>query len=267
VADDRYRVEGLARGLKVLSTFSEALRELTLTEIAELAGLPVSTCFRLLHTLKESGYIERSVGGRFAPGVAVLSLGFAAMQSSDLVQASTAPLRKLASDVGETVNLGILRGAQVLYVQRFPATDLVMANIHVGSLLPAIATSMGKLLLAFKPLSDVRAWLNDEEFNRPMGPNAVRSLDALLPQLKTIRRLNWAAQDEEIAFGLRSIAVPVRDSNGEVVAAVNIAVPASRASVDELASRFLDRMRETSNQISHRWGAPLTTPMTMAKGI
>jgi IclR family pca regulon transcriptional regulator len=254
---DRYHVEGLARGLKILSLFSESRRELTLTQIAELAGLPLSTCFRILHTLKETDYIERNAAGRFAPGLEVLSLGFAALQSSDLVQAASTPLRKLAAEIGETINLGVLSGAQVLFVQRLPAAELLTANIQVGSLMPAVITSMGKLLLAFRPEADLRRRLSEVDFSRPNGPNAIHSLDALMRQLETIHRVKWAAQDEEIAFGLRSIAVPVYDGRGEVVAALNVAVPSSRSTVDDLATRFLDRMRQASSQISQRLGIPV----------
>jgi len=252
---DRYHVEGLARGLKILSVFSENRRELTLTEIAALTSLPVSTCFRILHTLQESDYVERLPNGSFAPGLAVLSLGFAAMRSSELAQASAAPLRKLATEIGETVNLGVLSGSQVLYIQRVPSAEMLIANIQIGSLLPAAATSIGKLLLAFRPPADLRVRLTAGDFGRAQGPNAIRSLDALLPQLKIIREANWSVQDEEMAFGLRSIAVPVRDSEGDVAAAINVAVSVSRWTIEDLIAGCLERMRKTAEEISKRWAS------------
>jgi IclR family pca regulon transcriptional regulator len=250
-----YRVEGLARGLRILSIFSEQRRRLKLTEVADLAGLPVPTVFRLLRTLEDCGYIERSPAGEFTPGAAVLSLGFAALQGSDLAQVAAGPLKQLNAAVEETVNLGVLVGAQVLYLQRIRNADLITANVQVGSLLPVVATSIGKMLLAYQDPAQLETLLGTEGFaaaNR--GPNALKSLPDLRGQLALFREQGWAFQDEELAFGLRSVAAPVRDETGQVVAALNVAVSAGRWTMDETIERFLEPLLNTAAAISARLG-------------
>ena len=114
--------------------------------------------------------------------MAVLLLGSAALRGSSLVQLSEQPLRRLAEETGETVNLGVLVGDQVLYLARLRNSDLVTANIQVGSTLPAPYTSMGKLLLAYLTDAELRATLANHDFAAQAGPNAASSLDDLREQ-------------------------------------------------------------------------------------
>jgi IclR family pca regulon transcriptional regulator len=249
-----YTVASLAKGLKILSLFSEQRHELRLTDLAELAQLPVPTVFRLVKTLEAAGYIEQGSHGRFRPGLAVLNLGFAALTASDLVDASRVPLDRLAKSTGETVNLGILLGASVLYLHRIRNTDLVTASIQVGSLLPPQYTSMGKVLLAW--LEPDHELFEQLEFSGSLGPRAVSSLDELRAELADVRQRRYALQDEEIAAGVRSLAAPVMDTDNSVTAAVNLAVQSSRWSVDELTDRFLQPLLRTASEISQRLGRP-----------
>ena len=182
----------------------------------------------------------------------MLTLGSAALRGSSLVQISERPLRALAEATDETVNLGVLRGADVLYLARIRNADLVTANIQVGSTLPAPLTSMGKLLLAYLPEDDVRGAIDGFDFSRAAGPNAVRSLDELLPRLAETRGQGFALQDEEVAAGLRSIAVPVFGREPSPAGAVNIAVATSRHSVDDLRGPLLEQLRSTADEISLR---------------
>ena len=260
-----YRVEALARGLRILRLFSETRPSLRLNELATLAGVPLPTAFRLASTLEEEGFLERLPDGTLRPGLSVLGLGYAALQSDDLLQTAGPSLRRLAEDVGHTVNLGVLQGSQVLYVSRVRNdASLVTANIQVGSVLPAILTSMGKLLLAHLPQADVDARIRPEDYQQEGGPNAVRSASALRRQLTTIRRQGWALQDEEVAAGLRSISGPLRDASGAVVASVNIAANASVVTVDALVETMLTPLLDTCGEISRRLGASATAPIAAA---
>ena len=114
----RYRIEALAKGLDVLRLFDESVTSLKLREICDRTGIPMPTAFRVVATLEEGGYLERLPDGSIRPGVAVLLLGSAALRGSSLVQLSEQPLRHLAEESGETVNLGVLVGDQVLYLAR-----------------------------------------------------------------------------------------------------------------------------------------------------
>ncbi len=247
----RYRIEALAKGLDVLRLFDESVTTLKLRDICDRTGIPMPTAFRVVATLEEGGFLERLPDGGIRPGVAVLQLGSAALRGSSLVQLSEQPLRTLAAETGETVNLGVLVGDQVLYLARLRNSDLVTANIQVGSTLPAAYTSMGKLLLAYLSEAELAAALANHDFARDAGPNAARSLSDLRERLATIRDQGYALQDQEVAAGLRSVSVPVfgRDA-ARPVAAINIAVASSRHDIDSLRGPLLTRIRATAELIS-----------------
>lgn len=250
-AGNRYRIEALAKGLDVLRLFDESTTVLRLREISDRTGIPMPTAFRVVATLEEGGFVERLPDGGIQPGVAVLTLGSAALRGSSIVQLSEQPLRHLADETGETVNLAVLLGDEVLYLARLRNSDLVTANIQVGSTLPAPYTSMGKLLLAYLAPDELRATLSGFEFRRH-GPNAVGSIEELEPQLAEIRAQGFAIQDEEVAAGLRSVAAPVFGRGPVPAAAVNIAVATARHDVASLHGSLLDRLRATADDISAR---------------
>jgi IclR family pca regulon transcriptional regulator len=219
-----YRVEALAKGLRILSLFTEQRPTWRVSDISPAVGMPLPTVYRVVMTLTAEGYLDHLPNGDYRPGVRVLTLGTAALRSLDLVEIATPRLQDLATATGETVNLAVLTGDRVLYLVRLRNSDLVTANIQVGSTLPAVHTSIGKLLLAYLDEADLSARIHEHSFSRNHGPNAKESLDELRGELAKIRIEDWALQDEELAFGLRSVAAPVRDAGGRVVAGANLAV-------------------------------------------
>ena len=251
-----YRVEALAKGLRVLSVFSERRPTWRITDIAAEVSLPLPTAYRIVMTLTSEGYLEHLPSGEYRPGVRVLTLGTAALRSLDLVELATPRLQELAEASGETVNLAVLTGDQVLYLVRLRNSDLVTANIRVGSRLPAVHTSIGKLLLAFLDSAELERVVTADSFTGNAGPNAKRSLDELRPELATIRAQGWAMQDEELAYGLRSVAAPVRGESGAVIAGANLALPSRDWPVQrvarELRPMVLDTCREISRLLGHR---------------
>jgi IclR family transcriptional regulator, pca regulon regulatory protein len=249
---NQYRIESLAKGLQVLRLFDENTTSLRLREICDLTGIPMPTAFRIVSTLEEDGFLDRSPDGVLQPGVSVLTLGSAALRGSNLVQVSERPLRHLAETTGETVNLGILVGDQVLYLARLRNADLVTANVQVGSTLPAVYTSMGKLLLAGLSPAELNERIGSHSFTGNAGPNAVSSRKELDDRLALIREQGYAIQDQELAQGLRSVSVPVHGRDNATVAAINIAVSSSRQTVEELRGPLLDALQATAADISVR---------------
>jgi IclR family pca regulon transcriptional regulator len=246
------RIEALSKGLQILGLFTETRISLKMTEISELTGIPLPTVFRLLATLQLDGYVERRPDKSYHPGVAVLTLGTAAVRSSGLVQSAEKPLRELAELTGETVNLGVLLDDRVLYVARIRNADLIAANIQVGSTLPAVHTSLGKVLLAALSDEELTASLGPESFREGIGPNATPDLAGLRRQLAEIRQVGYAVQDEELSVGLRSVSAPVLGEGGRVVAAINIAVSASRYSPEDLRGDLLTALLATASTVSER---------------
>ncbi|MER5795127.1 IclR family transcriptional regulator [Streptomyces sp. NPDC001980] len=234
-----YHVEALAKGLRLLGLFSEQRPSMKLTDMAAETGVPLPTAFRMAATLVTEGFLEQLPDGAYRPAPKVLTLGFSALRGMDLVELADGPLRRLAAATGQTVNLGTLSDDRVLYLIRLRNNDLVTANIQVGSRLPAVGTSIGKVLLAGLDDTELEQRLTEASFAGTTGPNAMRSLAELRPALAEIRKEGWAVQDEELAYGLRSVAAPVFDASGSVVAAVNVAVPAMEFPV----TRLLDELR------------------------
>jgi IclR family pca regulon transcriptional regulator len=205
-------------------------------------------------TLTAEGYLDHLPNGDYRPGVRVLTLGNAALRSLDLVEIATPRLQELAQTTGETVNLGVLTGDRVLYLVRLRNSDLVTANIQVGSTLPAVHTSIGKLLLAHLHETDLRTRIGEASFAHQHGPNAKLSLTELRGELAGIRREGSAIQDEELAFGLRSVAAPIRDASGAVVAGANIAVGARDWSNQRLVRELRPPIVQTCADISRLLG-------------
>ncbi|MFC0529964.1 IclR family transcriptional regulator [Phytohabitans kaempferiae] len=248
----KYRVEALAKGLAVLSLFSERQTSLMLKQICEATAMPMATAFRVIATLEEDGYLERLPDGSYRPSVAVLTLGYSALSGLDLVDHSQLLLRDLAQSTNETVNVGSLVGDRVLYLVRIRNADLVTANIQVGSTLPAVHTSMGKILLSELDPIDLKQRLDPASFGDGTGPNAVRTIEQLEKTFATIRRQGYAIQDQEVAHGLRSIACPIRGKDGTIVAAANVAVQASQYTTTEMVRRFRSPLRETCDEVTRR---------------
>jgi IclR family pca regulon transcriptional regulator len=224
-------------------------------EIVELSGIPMPTVFRMVATLEEEGFLERTVDGRVRPGTGVLALGFAALQGLDVVDMSSAALRELAELTGETVNLGVLSGDQVLFVARIQRPNTrVAANIRVGSIVPAVFSSIGKVLLAYLGSEDLTTRITEESFAGVWGPKAARSLTQLERQLLSVRHNGYILQVEEAIPGLSSIAAPIRQAGGEVVAAVNLAVPTAEYSKAQIVERLRQPLLNACREISMRLG-------------
>jgi IclR family transcriptional regulator, pca regulon regulatory protein len=245
-----YRVEALAKGLRLLSLFDEQRTSWRVTDLAAESGLPMPTVYRVVQTLVAEGYLDHLPNGDYRPGVKTLTLGTAALRSLDLVGLATPNLQRLGEATSETVNLAVLREDRVLYLVRLRNSDLVTANIQVGSTLPAVTTSIGKLLLAHLDESDLRSRITKASFDTPHGPNAKLSLDELEEEFEQIRTTGWSMQDEELAYGLRSIAAPVTGGDGTVVAGVNLALQARDWSTQRILRELRPALLDTCKDIS-----------------
>jgi IclR family transcriptional regulator, pca regulon regulatory protein len=245
-----YRVEALAKGLRILSLFDEQRPVWRITDLAAEAGLPMPTVYRVVMTLSSEGYLDRLPNGDYRPGVRTLTLGTAALRSLDLADIAAPILQELSQQTGETVNLAVLTGDRVLYLVRLRNADLVTANIQVGSTLPAVHTSIGKLLLAYLDKADLQSRISESSFATNHGPNAKVTLAEIEDELAAIRVQGWAMQDEELAHGLRSVAGPLRDPSGRVVAGVNLAVLARDWSTARIVRELKPAVLDTCERIS-----------------
>lgn len=249
-----YRIEALAKGLRVLGLFSERRPTVRLTDVAAETGMLMPSVYRIAMTLVSEGFLEQLPDGAYRPGTKVLTLGFSALRSLDLVDIAASRLRRLADATGETVNLASLVDDTVLFLVRLRNGDLVTANIQVGSTLPAVHTSIGKVLLAHLDEADLRARITPASFDIVGGPRATRTLDALEPELAEIRSCGYGLQDEEVAHGLRSVAAAVFDADDTVVAGINVAVNAMEWSRERMLEELRPQVTDTAAQISQALG-------------
>lgn len=251
-SEDRpgYRVEALAKGLRILSLFDEQRPSWRVSDLAAATGLPMPTVYRVVMTLASEGYLDHLPSGDYRPGVRTLTLGTAALRSLDLVSIATPKLTELGQRTAETVNLAVLTGDRVLYLVRLRNSDLVTANIQVGSTLPAVYASIGKLLLAHLDEADLNKRITAASFSANSGPNAKVSLAELRQELAAIRDQGWAMQDEELAYGLRSVAAPITGPDGRVLAGVNVAVGARDWSTQRMIRELKPAVMATCAEIS-----------------
>jgi IclR family pca regulon transcriptional regulator len=250
--------QSLERGLEILASFNSGRALLGVSELAREVALSRSTTHRYVATLAALGYLEQDVGTRkYRLGPKVLDLGFSAISSMELREVSAPHLQRLSDETGHTVNMAILDGPDIVYIERCRSAQRgqneIDLNLHVGSRLPAYCTSMGKVLLAHLSADERDAALDGVELSQ-RGPNTLTRQTSLLAELKRVRESGLAVNNEELAFGLRSIAVPVRGRSGAVTAAINIAVHRSWGSMDELVRRLSPPLKTTAAAISARTG-------------
>jgi IclR family transcriptional regulator, pca regulon regulatory protein len=244
-------VEALARGLDVLACFDPAHRVMTLTEVATAADLARPTARRLLLTLAELGYV-RPVGGGFALAPPVLTLGLAYLGALGLWEAARPHMEALVEQTGESSSISQLDGPDVVYVARVSVPRLIAVRVEVGTRFPAVRTSQGKVLLAALSPAELAATLALP--SRAGLPDAA-GLPAgeLEDTLTEVRARGWALADEELAPGVRSVAVPVRDGTGAVRAAMNVTVHAAETSIERLLADHLPRLQRAAGDVSADW--------------
>lgn len=214
-------VQSLARGLAVIRAFDADAPFLTLSDVARRTDLTRAAARRFLLTLVELGYV-RTDGKRFALTPRVLELGFAYLSSLSLPEIAAPHLEALVERVHESASVSVLDGADVVYVARVPTSRIMTLAITIGTRFPAHATSMGRVLLAAlepRPPIALHA-LTDRTVTDPA---------VLAHELDAVAAAGYCLVDEELELGVRSIAVPLRDAGGTVVAAVNVGTRAGSA--------------------------------------
>jgi len=250
--------QSLERGLAILSAFRSGRPLLGVSELGRDIGLSRSTTHRYVATLAELGYLQQDPATKkYRLGPRVLDLGFSAINSMELREVAAPHLRQLSDETGYTVNMAILDGLDIVYVERSRSARAgqreIDLNLHVGSRLPAYCTSLGKVLLAFLPDGDQQAALADINFTR-RGPNTLTSRAAFLLELKRVRENGFAISNEELAYGLRSIAAPILSHDGVAAAAINLAVHSSMVSMEDLVAHLSPTLRGAAADISARLG-------------
>jgi IclR family pca regulon transcriptional regulator len=249
--ESRNVVNSLAKGFRVLEAFTHERMEMTLSEVARAAGLDPGTAFRMLNTLVMLGYVARvPEGRRFRLTLKVIDLGLHAIGRADLREVARPILRSLVDEVSEAASLGVLDGADILYVERVRAgLTRLGVDIRIGTNIPAVSGVIGHAILAFLPAAERDRVLatpprRGELATRPPAKSQLAQL------LAAVRRRGYALQDSMFGNGLHILAAPVLDVDGYPVAAVSVAAPSVRVSLDELRARALGPVRAATADIA-----------------
>lgn len=241
-------IEALARGLEVIAAFPAGRSTLSLSEVATATGLARPTARRILLTLAELGYV-RIVDGAFALTPRVLDLGVAYVRSQGLWDLARPHMAELGARTNESCSVAQLDGSDIVYVARVAVPKIVGLSVQVGTRFPALPTSLGKVLLAALPAAELEAVLA-----RPTRSGLVARWQPDRAErdaaLREVRARGWAVTDEQLALGIRSVAAPLRDGSGRVVAAINVNTHAAETPLQRLLDEHLPVLLATAGEIS-----------------
>lgn len=243
----------LARGLDVLELFSPASPELSQKEISGMLGLPMPTVHRLVAVLTERGWLARDPGSRrLRLGLELARLGPALLAGMRLPELARPHLLRLAAEVQETVNAAILQRAEVVYLLSEPADRLLTSRVSIGMRLPAHCTALGKCVLAQLSEDLAQVTLGAEPYERRTDRTLTTWSD-LAADLAAIRERGYSISEEEYEVGLISIAVPVHWLDGPGSGAINVSLPATRAT-PEVREHLTERLRQAAGEIDREIG-------------
>ena len=239
---------GLAKGLAVIRAFGRDHAALSLSDIARSARIPAATARRCLLTLEELGYVTRS-GRDFLLRPRVLELGAAYLESMDIEQITKTYLEELARATADSAALCVLDGVDIVYVARTSVRTLLRLEAHVGSRFPAHATSMGRVLLAGLSAERLQRYFDTAKLEA-LTERTVTDPAKLRSLIEECRRAGYAAVEDELAYGVIALAVPVFDPQRRVVAALNSSSHTRRTTRTRLVRDRLAMLQQASREIS-----------------
>jgi len=251
---DPYWVAALSQGLAVLRAFDNAPHGLNLTEIAQRLGWSRTKPYRYIHTLEKMGYLSRDdASKRYRPTSLTMTLGYAYFSGLSLIELAQPELDRLRDAVKATVHLGILEQGQVVYVAGARMSIMPAVDIHIGSRVSPLATSIGRALLAY--LDDARRDPLIGTGPLPaLTPQSITDPVAFRRMLQRIHQQGHALTDEEFHLGIRSVAAPIFDQQGQVVAAVNATSTVHYFSDAFLENTVIPHVKQAGAEISRSLG-------------
>jgi len=266
-------IEAIARGLDVIRAFGPGQPVMSLAGVAAATDLPRPTARRILLTLEQLGYV-RQFGGQ--PGTAgqtgsaqgvggyeltprVLDLGMSYVLSRGLWEVARPHMAALVARTRESSSIAQLDGSDIVYVARVAVPKIVTLAVTIGTRFPAMQTSLGKVLLAALPTAEAERVLA-EPSRSGITPRWQPDAGERAAALREVRARGWALTDEELAPGIRSVAVPLRDGDGRVIAALNVNSHAAETPLEVLTGEHLPLLLQTAGAISAEWAVCQSVP-------
>ena len=244
----------LARGVAVVRAFARSRRGLTVSELARKTGISRASVRRCLYTLSRLGYVA-SDGRDFSLEPKILTLGYSYLSSAPLAETAQPVLERVSAAVQESCSLAVLDGDDIVYVARSATRRIMSVSLNIGSRLPAYCTSMGRVALAHLAPARLDAYMSRVKL-RPLTARTVTSAAQLAKIIAEARRNGFSSVDQELEIGLRSIAVPVTNEAGDLVAAMNVSAQATRVTMRDMERLFLPELRTAAADLGGQLPSP-----------
>jgi len=252
-------IEAIARGLDVIRAFGPGQPVMSLAGVAGASDLPRPTARRILLTLEQLGYARQVGAGGYELTPRVLDLGMSYVLSRGLWEVARPHMEALVARTRESSSIAQLDGSDIVYVARVAVPKIVTLAVTIGTRFPAMQTSLGKVLLAALPLTEAEQVLA-EPSRSGITPRWQPDATERAASLREVRARGWALTDEQLAPGIRSVAVPLRDGDGRVIAALNVNSHAAETPLEVLTGKHLPLLLQTAGAISADWAAYQSVP-------
>jgi IclR family pca regulon transcriptional regulator len=251
---DKTFVSALAKGIRVLNVVADSTAPDRITQLSKGLHWSIGAVQRVTSTLTKLGYLRRPTTGQgYILGPKAWGLGLSIVNQIELKAVVHPYLKDLSDKVGETVNLGVLDGTEMIYLDRIKTNHILNLNVNVGARLPAYSTSLGKAIAAFLPEPELKEFLGRLDL-RPLTPHTITRRKILEEELRRTRKKGFAINNAETDNGIRSVAAPLRDRSGRVIAAINISVPSIRVTREELQGNLAREVTRAAQIISEALG-------------
>jgi DNA-binding IclR family transcriptional regulator len=248
-----YFVSSLAKGLRILEQLA-AGGEMSAARVAAHLNTSRAAGHRFLSTLRDLGYVEKTIERRFRLTFKVLELGMRKLEGFEIRHVAYPYMQQAAHAFGETVNLGHWDGRSIVHVDKINSTGILRLDVGIGAVTPAYCTGLGKAVLAFLPAQEFDDYLGAVTLSA-LTPKTITDPQALRAEIEQIRECGYAVDNEELSLGLRCVGVPIFDYTGRPAYAMSVSAPALRMS-DEKIETIQTKLRSLCRQISRQIGAP-----------
>jgi IclR family KDG regulon transcriptional repressor len=253
---ERARAKSADRALQVLEYLATVPTGASFSEISRALALPKSSTHELLSVMTDRSFVEFNPATRsYRIGIRTWELGQAFISHRDLLTEARPVMAKVAAKLDETVQISVLDGLEEVYLDRVDSSKPLRVQAIVGSRAPAHTTALGKVLLSDRREADILHELRGRKL-QALTPNTITAPEALIEELRWVRLMGFAIDDQEHAPGLRCVAVPIKDHEGSTVAAVSVAVPITRGRAENLVDALL-ALDQGARQISRKLGCDI----------
>jgi IclR family pca regulon transcriptional regulator len=255
ISDDPDFVTAFANGLAVLHAFYDRRRGISMADVSHMTGISRATVRRSLHTLQRLGYVVSDEGRRFSLGPKVTAFSHAYLSGTRLAVLGQPVLDRLSERTLQPSSLAVLDGDEIVFVARSVQSRIMSPRLNVGGRIPAYCTSIGRVILASRSDEEIEAYFTRTRIDAYTS-HTVTSRVQLMETIRAARSDGFAFTDQQRVPGCKTIAVPVADSSGQVVAGISIIDHRGHLTCDEAASRYMEPLQDAARTL----GASLSCP-------